>query len=287
MLDTLQRSTCVGELSAFDMEKYLKKADVSGSSDASVAHTTFDLTGWADNLSSSQRNPQAGYPEEQGCSAQRLDSETQQKPKRTKTEEKDRGGETTLNTSSSAVRPPNALSPGHNSDSKRSSIPRPRTSLSSARRSVGSGQSSTLVPPADKMTACDSSTYSASKTSLGTENIVKPGELNPQATNNIRSSLETSQKSDKGSAVSPGLPRTQPGLTKGQSGLPCFKGSSPPPQRVRSAGQPQQDRLRNSPDMKPPPRNIVAASLPRSSVEKHVGFSCLNSQPPLNPACGE
>ncbi|XP_028435208.1 centrosomal protein of 192 kDa isoform X1 [Perca flavescens] len=283
MLETLQRSTCVGELSAFDMEKYLKKTDLSGSMDASVAHTTFDLTGWADNLNSSQRNPQTGYPEEQGSSAQRMDSETQQNPA------KDGGGEQTLNTSSSAVPPPNAFSPGHKGHPKRSSIPRPRTSFSSASRSVGSGQSSTVTPPADKMTACDNCTYSAIKTggSSGrtfSENGVKSGEVNPQASNNIRSSLETSQRSDKGSAVSPGLPRTPPDLRKGKSGLPCFKGSSSPQQRVRSAGQQQQDRLSNSSEKELPPSNIMDTPLPRSSVEKHVGFSSQNIHPPQGPA---
>ncbi|KAK1895972.1 Centrosomal protein of 192 kDa [Dissostichus eleginoides] len=73
LLDILHRSTCVGELSAFDMEKYLKMTEVSCSPDASVAHTTFDLTAWANNLSSSQRNPQGGVPEEQGSSAQQVD----------------------------------------------------------------------------------------------------------------------------------------------------------------------------------------------------------------------
>ncbi|XP_070768017.1 centrosomal protein of 192 kDa [Enoplosus armatus] len=280
VLDILQRSTCVGELSAFDMEKYLKKTDVSGSSDASVAHTTFDLTSWADHLSSSQRIAQAGYPEEQGSSAQQVDSTTQQKPTSTTTEEKDRIGEIALNTNSSAGSLSHALSPGHTGDSRRSSIPRPRTSFSSARRSMGSGQSSTLKPPAEKTAACDNSALSATKTcgSSGrtfTENGVKPGELNPQASSNIMSSLETSQKSDKSSAASPGW-------RKGQSGLPCFKESSPPPQRARSAGQLQQDRPSNFPEKKPSPRNIMAAPLPRSSVEKHVGFSWQNT--PLDPA---
>ncbi|XP_042345281.1 centrosomal protein of 192 kDa [Plectropomus leopardus] len=283
ILDTLQRSACVGELSAFDMEKYLKKTDVSGSTDASVAQTTFDLTGWADNLSSSQRNPQAGYPEEQASLAQQADSETLQRPTRTKPEEKDGGRETTLNTSSSAMPPPNALSSCHKSDSKRSSIPRPRTSSSSTRRSVGSGQSSSLAPPADKMSACDKSLSFTTNTcgSLGrtlTENGVKPGE---QASDNLRSSLEPSQ-SDKRSTASPGFPKTSPGLRKGQSGLPSA------PQRVKSTcqqqQQQQQDGQSNSPEKKPPPRKIMTTPLPRSSVEKHVGFSSQNTQTSLDPA---
>ncbi|XP_054477161.1 centrosomal protein of 192 kDa [Anoplopoma fimbria] len=279
--DTLQRSTYVGELSAFDMEKYLKKMDVSCSSDASVEHTTFNLTGWIDNPSSSQRNPEAGRPEELGSSAQRVDSETLQKPTRTETEEQDKGGE-----ASSSL-----FNPGHKGHSKKSSIPRPHTSFSSARRSVGSGQASTVAPPADKMTACDNSSSSATKTcgSSGRtlkENGVKPGEMNPQASSKTRSSLDTSQRSDKCSAASPGLPRTPPGLREDQSGPPCFKGSSSPTQRVRSAGQQQQDKRSHSPEKKPPPphRNITAAPLPRSSLEKHVGFSCQNTQPPLDSA---
>ncbi|XP_032374126.1 centrosomal protein of 192 kDa isoform X3 [Etheostoma spectabile] len=278
--------TCVGELSDFDMEKYLKKTDLSSSTDASVAHTTFDLTGWADNLNSSRRNPQTGYLEEQGSSAQRVDSETQQKP--TNTDAKDGGGERTLNTSSSAVPPPNALSPGHKGHPKRSSIPCPLKSFSSASRSVGSGQSSTVTHPADKMTACGNCTYSAiticgSSGRTLTYNGVKPGELNPQASNTICSSLETSQISDKGSSVSPGLPRTPPDLRKGRSGLPCFKGSSSLPQRVRSAGQQQQDRLSNS-EKKLPTSNIMDAPLPCSSVEIPIGFSSQNNHPPQGPA---
>ncbi|KAM7382415.1 hypothetical protein PAMP_002143 [Pampus punctatissimus] len=286
MLDTLQRSTCVGELSSFNIEKYLKKADVSSGSDASVAHTTFDMTGWADNLSSSNRNPQAGYLEEQGSSAQRVENETEPKPASTKKEEKVTRGDTTLNTSSSAASFSNASSPDNNSDSKRSLIPRPRLSFSTARRSVGSGQSSTLKPPADKMAP------SATKTCVSsgrtpTENGDKPGELNPQASNNIKFSIETSQKSAKSPAASAGMPRTSPERRKGHSALPCLKGSSPPTQRVRSAGQQQYGRHSNSPEKKTPPRSVLAAPLSRSAVEKHVGFSCQNSQSPVDYASAD
>ncbi|XP_059195410.1 centrosomal protein of 192 kDa [Centropristis striata] len=280
MLDTLLRTTCVGELSAFDMEKYLKKTDVSGSTDASVAHTTFDMTGWAENLGSSQRNPQAGYHEEQWSSALKVDGETQQKPTITNTEENDQRGETTLSTSSSAVPPSNAFSPGHKANSKRSSIPRPRSSFSSARRSVGSGQSSTVMPSADKMTACDTST--SSERTL-TENGVKVGELNSKSSNNIRFSLETSQNNDKGPASSTCLQRTPPGPRTAQSGLPCSKASSAMLQNVQSVVQQQKDRPSNCPEKKPLPRNVMVNPLPCSSVEKHVGSSCQNTQHPLDP----
>uniref|UniRef100_A0A3B3UYU8 Centrosomal protein 192 n=1 Tax=Poecilia latipinna TaxID=48699 RepID=A0A3B3UYU8_9TELE len=57
--EVLQRSICVGEMSAFDMEKYLK-TNVSGSSDSSDVHTTFNLSSWADGHSSCQKNPMSG-----------------------------------------------------------------------------------------------------------------------------------------------------------------------------------------------------------------------------------
>lgn len=248
------------------MEKYLKKTDMSGSSDASVAHTTLDLTSWADNLS---RNHQAGYPEAQMSSVLEVDSKTQQQPASKKYEEKNGREETTLNTNLSTVPLSKASSPGHKNDSKRSSIPRPSTS---ARRSVGAERCSTLKPSTDYVGTCDNSASSTTKTcgSSGRtlkENVVEPGELKPKAL----------------PIASSGLPRTPPGLRKGQLGLSCLKGSSPPALSVKSAGQQQQDRPNNSPEKKQPLRNIMAAPLPCSSVEKHVGFS----QPPLDPSSGE
>ena len=269
MLDTLQTRTHVGEPSAFDLEKYLKTTDVSCTGDASFAHTTFDLTRWAHNLSG---NPQTGYPEDQNKSFQRVDSETQKK--------------------ASAVSLSNSLSPGNNVVSKRSPLPRPHTSFSSARRSVGSGQSSMLKIPANKTAACDKTISSATKTcgstgSISTENGVKPGEQKPPATNNTGYSLDATQKSDKISSSSTGLPRTSPGWRKGQSGLPYLKGYSPPSQRMRTAGQHHQDRLSNSPQKKPLSRNIVETPLPCNSEEKHVGSPSQNIWPSVEPASGK
>lgn len=291
-------STYVGDLSAFDMEKYLKKTDLSDSNDTSVAHTTFDLTGWANNLSSFQRNPQMGYPLEQGSSAQICDSEPQLNPASTKTVGKDRTREIPLNTSTSAthqsVSHSHALSSGKG-DSRRSSVPRPCASFNSARRSVGSGQSSILKPPADnaaataKTAACDSKAPVATNTRgssgiMSTEDEVKQAVLNPQVSNNMQSSLEISQKGINSSTDSSGLGRASPGRRKGQSGLPCLKCSSP---SSRSTGQQQHDRSSNSPEVKTPPRSPVAAPPPRGSLEKHVGFSCQIPQPSAECASGE
>ncbi|XP_047455217.1 centrosomal protein of 192 kDa isoform X2 [Mugil cephalus] len=273
-LDTLQRSTCVGEMSAFDMEKYLKTNDLSGSTDASVAHTTFDLSAWADSPSRSQRIPQAEYPDKRENLAQPLDGESTS----TKSTEKVATETPLSNKSSSALPMPNTLSPANRTDSKRSSIPRPRMSFSSARRSVGSGQASALKPSVDKTalhnnTAASSTTMSGSVGKTLTENGVKPGELNSQASNKKPS--ETPQNTDKSSS------RTSPGWRKGQTSLPCLKGSSPPTQRLRSAGQLQQDRRRDSPEKKPPPANVPAAPPPHSNP---TGFACQSVQPLQDPA---
>ncbi|XP_069392693.1 centrosomal protein of 192 kDa isoform X2 [Paralichthys olivaceus] len=266
MCDTLQTSTHVGEPSAFDLEKYLKMADVSCTGDASVAHTTFDLTRWAHNLS---RNPQTGYPEDQNNSFQPVDSETQKK--------------------ASEVYLSNLLSPGNKGKSKRSPLPCPRTSFSSDRRSMGSGQSSMLKLPVNKRTPCDKIISSATKTcgstgSTATENGVKPGELNPPAPINTGYSLVATQKSDTITSTSTGLPRNSPGWRKGQSGLPYRKGYSPPSQRMRTAGQQHQDRPSNSPPKEPLSRNTVEAPLPCSSEEKHAGSSSQNIWPSVEPA---
>ncbi|KAM9309577.1 centrosomal protein of 192 kDa [Pholidichthys leucotaenia] len=258
---TLQRSSCVGETSAFDMEKYLKKSNMSSSSDSSVAQMTFDLSGWADVASSSQRNPQAASPEEW-----RVDCET------ITNTEKDRKETTAVNSSSSEA----PLAKSLTCNSKMSSVPRP--SFSAARRSVGS---STHKPPTDKRSSCEIIAASSSTKMCGS---LDQGGVNTQGSNTGH--LETPHKPDKSSSASPGKLRTSPSWKKGQSGLPCLKGSSPPVQRLRGSGQQQQGQPGDFPGKKPPPRNINAAPLPQSSAEEHVGASSQNGQLSSEPSSG-
>ncbi|KAI9537290.1 hypothetical protein NQZ68_026420 [Dissostichus eleginoides] len=187
LLDILHRSTCVGELSAFDMEKYLKMTEVSCSPDASVAHTTFDLTAWANNLSSSQRNPQGGVPEEQGSSAQQVDRSLKKK----------------------------------------------------------------LYP---------SSPYIF------------------QLCQKICGFRADFNSHDSG--------RQKDFLWQEPYRKCSSKGSSSPPQRVKTAEQQQQQQQQQQHEGQSnfPAKNIMAAPLPGSSVEKHVGFSGQNNQHPLDPA---
>ncbi|CAN9514042.1 unnamed protein product [Ophioblennius macclurei] len=176
----LQKTTCIGELSAFDMEKYLRKTEISGCSDTSAAHTTFDLSGWAESLGKSQRDVQALDAENQSISAQ-PDSRDQ----RITT-----GGKTRETKGSLEGPHPNAPSPPNRTDGKRSSIPRPRASL---RRSVGSS------------TASDN-TASSSVGGTHTENGLK-----------AQQTFET-QHTTRTAAPSPRTSATTPGWNKGDSG---------------------------------------------------------------------
>lgn len=69
-METLQGSICVGDLTEFDIEKYLKNTNVSASSDSSDAQTTLDLSVWAQCLSSSQKNLLVGRPTKQHSGSQ-------------------------------------------------------------------------------------------------------------------------------------------------------------------------------------------------------------------------
>lgn len=238
------------------MDKYLRQANVSASTEVSVAQTTFDLTAWAANLSSSQRE----HP-----SMVSANTETQLEPMSTKTQEA---------TSNSNLLPVSSLkssSPGLKGDSKRSSIP-----VSCARKSVGSEQSSTFNPHADKgdgsFSAADGSS-TRTQTSHGVKHQEKP-----HMSNANRASLET-QRSDHGSA--PSL-MTSPDTKKGQLGLSSSKVTSPLVQTLRSGGQQQQHRENSSPEKKPLIRTVSAPPLPSSSGEKHFGMS----EPAVNQAAG-
>ncbi|XP_078789454.1 centrosomal protein of 192 kDa isoform X4 [Oryzias latipes] len=69
-METLQGSICVGDLTEFDIEKYLKNTNVSASSDSSDAQTTLDPSVWSQCLSSSQKNLLVGRPTKQHSGSQ-------------------------------------------------------------------------------------------------------------------------------------------------------------------------------------------------------------------------
>lgn len=239
------------------MDKYLRQANVSASTEVSVAQTTFDLTAWAANLSSSQRE----HP-----SMASATTETRLEPMSTKAQE------ATSNSNFLPVSSLKSSSPGLKGDPKRSSIP-----VSCARKSVGSEQSSTFNPRADKGDGSFSAA-AGSSTRTQTSHGVKHQEK-PHMSNSNRASLET-QRSDHGSAASL---TTSPDTITGQLGLSSSKVTPPLVQTLRSGGQQQQQHRENSsPEKKPLIRTVSAPPLPSSSGEKHFG----TSEPAVNQAAG-
>lgn len=237
------------------MDKYLKKTDVSANTEVSVAHTTFDLTAWAENLSSSQGE----------CT----NTETQLEPMSTKTKE------TTSNFNLSSSPSLKSLLPGLKSDSKRSSIP-----VSSARKSVGSEHLSTFNPGADKVDGSFSATAGSSSRTPASHGVNQ--QEKGRTSNSNRASLET-QRSDHSSAT---LLMTSPDKKKGQLGLSSSKVTSPLAQSLRNGGQQQQqqqERGNTSPEKKPLVRTISAPPLRSSCGEKNFGIS----KPAVNQAAGK
>ncbi|XP_019735583.1 centrosomal protein of 192 kDa isoform X1 [Hippocampus comes] len=150
---TLQRSTCVEDQGAFDIEKYLQN-NMSGCSDTSVAHKTFDLTGWADGISRYRKN-QPGYVEEQS-SAKQMDSITDSKKEAEVTR-----GDRPLKTGSSTISDTHTLSSADKAGLKRSSIPH----LHSSVNTWDSKKSSTHTGLAEKNGTCDNTACQTANTS--------------------------------------------------------------------------------------------------------------------------
>lgn len=133
--DALQKTSSLADLT-LDMEKYLKKAEVSSSdSDASGSQSCLDILSLADNLAGSHKPTQRQSPT--------LHNEVVKKD------------QVQLSSVSKQASDINSGKEVKKSDVKRSSIPRPKTSCipiataHPARRSVGAGQSltsSTIKP---------------------------------------------------------------------------------------------------------------------------------------------
>ncbi|XP_027005077.2 centrosomal protein of 192 kDa isoform X2 [Tachysurus fulvidraco] len=144
--DDLQKTLSLGELSALDMEKYLKKAEVSSSdSDASSSQSCLDILSLADSLANSDWHTQKQTPPLPNNMS--LHAEEHSTP----TDLVKKGPVLPNNTSKPSAED---VSEVKRSDAKRSSIPRlktaciPTATAHPARRSAGAGQSltSTLNP---------------------------------------------------------------------------------------------------------------------------------------------
>ncbi|XP_045082076.1 centrosomal protein of 192 kDa isoform X2 [Coregonus clupeaformis] len=282
LLETLQRSQCAGDLSAFDVEKYLKQTEVSTSSDSDQSgssHCTFDLLSWADSLNSSHRKSQAAsllVTVENGSSGYQHQASTKG----------DISSSSGLAATAEArpvyagIHPGSGQSgagpaPANKTEVRRSSIPRPRaSSISTAsgnpgRRSMGSGQfssttSSTAKPAAHRKAAGRKSdpqpagVLSRSSTESGGADL---GAVCPTPNNTPAQKVE-----DRSPAPAPG-PKTSPGLRKGSSGPPSLRGTT----HGTGSSTAQQE--------KPSGLEKGLGAAPHSAVAKHVGFTSAGHSP--------
>ncbi|KAI5618124.1 centrosomal protein of 192 kDa isoform X2, partial [Silurus asotus] len=141
--DHLQKTISMDELSVLDMEKYLKKAEVSSSeSDASSSHSCLDILSMADSLGNSLSTTQRQTPPLQNSISIHAEEHLTSKGVFSSQVSQNNASNQSIESVSECKR----------SNAKRSSIPRPKTSCipiaHPARRSAGAGQSltSTLNP---------------------------------------------------------------------------------------------------------------------------------------------
>lgn len=242
MMETLQKS-------AFDMDKYLK-TEQSGSSEASLEQTTFDLSGWADHLNTSLNTAQKDSTDPTASQINQVTS--------------DNLFTKACTTSSSAC--------GNNSESKRSSIPCPSSSYHSQTNAKSSGLSSARIPH-------DTEVFTKDKHL--NENEDQMLAVKPQASSIPRPSLETSHKV-KSPARSPvgfsDISRSPSGWRRGPAGLSSLNGDLKSAQKSKRVEQP------DGPINPPPLRSAIATPLP-SNVERHVGFTCPSVQSSISEKC--
>ncbi|KAG7470070.1 hypothetical protein MATL_G00135730 [Megalops atlanticus] len=259
LLEALQRSVSAGELSAFDIEKYLRRAETSGSdSDASASPHSFDILAWADSLGASCRKSSPAVPAQNAKAPPAGKDEARAEQKE--------GKASAVGPCSSA---PPSTGPGKKSDVRRSSIPRPKASCGPAglagagRRSVGSGQSSVLEAKAglSKNPPRGTATPAANRSSAGTG--AKLGTVRPHA----HSTEAALRPAPEPSSILRASPRQQGGRTE--------------PAPIRSPAG-----LRQGSEGHEGERTGVRGrgpAAPAGAAEKHVGFA----QSPVPPAQGK
>ncbi|XP_037393064.1 centrosomal protein of 192 kDa [Pygocentrus nattereri] len=237
--DALQKTSSVVDLS-LDMEKYLKKAEVSSSdSDASSSRSCLDVLSLADNLSSSQRPTRSPTLQNEII----FHTEVNSISKQPQVVKKDQVPSSVLVKQSSSI-----VKEAKKSDVKRSAIPRPKNSCiptataHSARRSVGAGQSlssSSFKPkamhsssgPGRSKSDCHTATTTGNTSCL--ESKVKMDTTQPQIPATCQSLRSSDSTLDPSAAT-----KTFPGFQNGgQSDLHVLRSSPQRPQSRSCLGQ--------------------------------------------------
>ncbi|KAB5586795.1 hypothetical protein PHYPO_G00005640 [Pangasianodon hypophthalmus] len=231
--DELQKTLSLGDLSALDMEKYLKKAEVSSSdSDASSSQSCLDILSLADSLANSGRPSQRQTPPLPNSISLHAGEHSTSKDVVKKSQ---------VLPNNASKQSTEVVSEVKRSDAKRSSIPRPKTSCiptataHPARRSAGAGQSltsSTLKPKPVQgksersKSACHIPTPAGNRSC--SESRVKMSTARPQDSGTCHSLKSNDSISDSLAA-----PKTSGIQTGGCSDLPTLR-SSPRTPRTKN-----------------------------------------------------
>lgn len=244
--EDLQKTTSLGDLSTPDMEKYLKRAEVSSSdSDGSALHSCLDILNLADSLASSHKHTPQHSLSLGNCTADTYEEcsvrEEQQVSKKCQV--------LTGNVSKQTEEAHRVL-PTPRSDFKRSAIPRPRgSSIPTAashppKRSLGSGQSSSSskLKPADSKSGFEKNKTDRSPLSTNkavSESKIKIGTARPQISSAPDTSNRRSLKGDGSTSAPAFVPKSSPGIRggSGSSELSSLKTSPSTAKNRTTAGR--------------------------------------------------
>lgn len=246
LLEDLQKTTSLGDLSTPDMEKYLKRAEVSSSdSDGSPSHSCLDILTLADSLAGSHK----ATPQQSPCLENGAINPQEECLVREEQEVSKKCHVLTGNVSKQ-VEAAHGVLPTPRSDFKRSAIPRPKgSSLPTAashppKRSLGSGQSSipassSKLKPADSKSGFEKTKNDRSPLSTNKavpESKIKIGTARPPISNATATSNWRSLKGDGSTSAPAFVPKSSPGIRgSGGSELSALK-TSPNTVKNRTAG---------------------------------------------------
>ncbi|XP_067305284.1 centrosomal protein of 192 kDa isoform X2 [Pseudorasbora parva] len=236
LLENLQKTTSLGDLSTPDMEKYLKRAEVSSSdSDGSTSQSCLDILTLADSLASSNKQTQQQLaPLENGTTHKKEQHSLMEEQAVNKCQ-------VLASKASKQTEDTYIVSSSPRSDAKRSAIPRPKSSslptatanAHPAKRSLGSGQSSSTSfksKPVDLKSGFEKNkndyhvTPSINKSV--SESRIKMGTPRPQVANSSATGNRRSLKGDGSMSTPASGPKTSPGLRRGgRPELPSLKTS--------------------------------------------------------------
>ncbi|KAI2655530.1 Centrosomal protein of 192 kDa [Labeo rohita] len=295
LLEELQKTVSVGDLSTPDMEKYLKRAEVSSSdSDGSTSQSCLDILTLADSLASSSKltlengtihkNEERSVMEDQavGKKCQVL------------------AGSTSKQTEGTYV-----VSPNPKSDVKRSAIPRPKSSslptatAHPAKRSLGSGQSSSSSTsfkskPVDFKSGIEKNKndYRAAPSTIKSvpESKFKIGTARPQVASTSTTGNRRSLKGEGTMSAPAFAPKTSPGLRSGsRSEASSLKTSPHKPKTTggqtdkASINQARSPRSPKAPQLISKQKTAAVDRSPESSAPGVVEVTHCNFRPSTSP----